>query len=157
MTDGAKRGTFLVTEADDASAVLRDVSDGQVHTLSENPDVSAGDVLEATVTPEPPMEVTWIVEEVVECRTVPIERSAERPTKQARDLAGEQAVGELTRRERAGEGELHVMTVPEEQTEQAATDVVEDETTLTQAAQLGATRVEVRAADGVVSVRYLPD
>jgi len=157
MTDGAKRGTFLVTEADTESAVLRDVSDGQVHTLSENPDLSEGDVLEATVTPEPPMEVTWLVEEVIEQRTVPIERSPERPTKQARDLAAEQPVGELTRRERAGEGEIHVMTVPEEQTEAAASDAVDDETTLTQAARLGVNRVEVRAADGVVSVRYLPN
>jgi len=157
MTDGAKRGSFLVTEADDDSAVLRDVADGQIHTLAENPEVSEGDVLEATVTPEPPMEVTWVVEELGEQRTVPVERSPERPTTQARDLAAEQAVGELTRRERAGEGELHVLTVPAEQTESAASDVVEDETTLTQAARLGVDRVEVRAANGVVSVRYLPD
>ena len=63
----------------------------------------------------------------------------------------------MTRQERAGEGELHVITVPEEETEQATADVLEDEATLTQAAKLGVARVEVRAADGVVSVRYLPD
>lgn len=156
MTDGATRGTFLVTGVDAESAVLRDVADGQVHTLSENPDLAEGDVLEATLAPEPPLEVTWTVREIHERRSIPVERSPEPPTKQARDIAAGQSVGDLTRRERAGEGELHVITVPEERTEQATQDVIEDEATLTQAARLGVARVEVRAADGVVSVRYLP-
>jgi hypothetical protein len=157
MTDAAKDGTFLVTSADDGAAVLRDVTDGQVHTLSANPGLTAGEVVVATVTPEPPMEVTWTVEELTSQREVPVEESPEPPTKQAREIASEQAEGEVTRQERAGEGELHVITVPEERTEQATADVLEDEATLTQAAKLGVARVEVRAADGVVSVRYLPD
>jgi hypothetical protein len=157
MTDGPKQGTFLVTSADESSAVLRDVADGQVLTLSENPDVSEGEILEATVAPEPPMEVTWTVEEISSQRAIPVEESPEPPTKQAREIASEQAVGEMTRQERAGEGELHVITVPSDETEQAVADVLDDETTLTQAATLGMSRVEVRAADGVVSVRYLPD
>jgi len=157
MTDGPKQGTFLVTSADESSAVLRDIADGQVLTLSTNPDVSEGEILDATVAPEPPMEVTWTVEEVVSQRAIPVEESPEPPTKQAREIASEQPVGEVTRRERAGEGELHVITVPEERTEQAVADVLDDETTLTQAATLGVARVEIRAADGVVSVRYLPD
>jgi hypothetical protein len=157
MTDGPKQGTFLVTSADESSAVLRDVADGQVLTLSTNPDLREGEIVEATVTPEPPMEVTWTVEEVVSQRAVPVEESPEPPTKQAREIANEQPVGEMTRRERAGEGELHIITVPSDETEQAVADVLADETTLTQAATLGVARVEVRAADGVVSVRYLPD
>jgi hypothetical protein len=157
MTDGAKAGTFLVTGADDGAAVLRDVTDGQVHTLSENPGLSEGEVVVATVAPEPPMEVTWTVEELTSQREIPVGESPEPPTKQAREIAAEQSVGEMTRQERAGEGELHVITVPDEETEQATADVLEDEATLTQAAKLGVARVEVRAADGVVSVRYLPD
>ena len=157
MTDGSKAGTFLVTGADDGAAVLRDVHDGQVHTLSENPGLSEGEVVVATVAPEPPMEVTWTVEELTSQREIPVGESPEPPTKQAREIAGEQSVGEMTRQERAGEGELHVITVPDEETEQATADVLEDEATLTQAAKLGVARVEVRAADGVVSVRYLPD
>lgn len=156
MTDGEKAGTFLVTEVDEESAVIRDVADGQVHTLAENPGLDEDKILEATLTPEPPMEVAWVVKEVVETRSIPIERSPEPPTKQAQDIAADQPVGEMTRRERAGEGELHILTVPEHQTDQAATEVTEDETTLTQAARMGVDRVEVRAADGVVSVRYLP-
>ena len=157
MTDAAKDGTFLVTSADDGAAVLRDVTDGQVHTLSANPGLTAGEVVVATVAPEPPMDVTWTVEELTSQREVPVEESPEPPTKQAREIASEQAEGEVTRQERAGEGELHVITVPEDRTEQATADVLEDEATLTQAAKLGVARVEVRAADGVVSVRYLPD
>ena len=153
-----KEGTFLVTHADDASAVLRDVADGQVHTLAVNPGVETGAVVEATIEPEPPMEVAWQVTDLVSTRSIPVERSREPPTQQARDIAAEQSVGEITRRERAGEGELHVVTVSPTDVEDAVTDVLDDEETVARAARLGAVRVEVRAADsGVVSVRYLPD
>ncbi|MFB6163811.1 MAG: DUF5812 family protein [Haloarculaceae archaeon] len=151
-----KEGTFLVTHADDESAVLRDVTDAQVHTLAENPGVAAGEVVTAAIEPEPPMEVAWRVADLREQRTVPVERSDEPPTQQARELAAAQPVGELTRRVRAGDGELHVLTVPADETEAAAADVLDDEETVARAARLGVDRVEVRAVDGVVSVRYLP-
>lgn len=151
-----KDGTFLVTHADEGSAVLQDVTDSQVHTLAANPGVETGEVVVATIEPEPPLEVAWQVVELRDRRTVPVERSEEPPTQQARTIAADQPVGELTTRERAGEGELHVLTVPESKTAAAATDVVEDEATVARAARLGVDRVEVRAADGVVSVRYLP-
>ncbi|WP_136689262.1 DUF5812 family protein [Halorhabdus amylolytica] len=151
-----KTGTFVVTNADEESAVLRDVTDAQVHTLSAHPDLSVGEVLDATIRPEPPMEVTWELLSVSERREIPIERSPERPTKQAREIAAAQDVGEVTTRERAGEGELHVLTVPGERTEEAVVDVREDDATLRRAARLGVDRVEIRADDGVLSVRYLP-
>jgi hypothetical protein len=151
-----REGTFVVTHVDEESAVLQDVHAGGIHTLAENPDLERREVLEATLEVQPPMEVVWTVADIAARRTVDIERSPEAPTAQARDLASEQSVGELTTREREGEGELHVISVPEEQTDQAATDVVEDDATLTRAARLGVERVEVRAADGVLSVRYLP-
>jgi hypothetical protein len=149
-------GTFVVTAADDASAVLQDVDSGQIHTLAGNPGVEEGEALVATLAPDPEMAVAWTVETVDRQWTIPIERSPERPTEQARALAAEQSVGELTTRERAGEGEIHVITVPAERTDEAAADVVADGATLTRAARLGVERVEVRAADGVLSVRYLP-
>lgn len=171
-----KRGTFVVTHADDATAVLRDAEDGQVHTMQENPDVTAGDVIEATVEPAPPTGTAWEVIEVDERRTVSVERSGEPPTRHERDVAADQAVGELTRVERAGTGELHVLTVPEDHVEAAVSDVLDDEEgLLARAARLGIGRVEVRAVEvdptdgqgadgdgeaaekyGVVSVRYLP-
>ncbi|MFB6176760.1 MAG: DUF5812 family protein, partial [Halobaculum sp.] len=44
-TDGdAVESTFLVTAADEASAILQDVHTGQIHTLSENPDLVAESV-----------------------------------------------------------------------------------------------------------------
>jgi hypothetical protein len=81
------------------------------------------------------------------------------PTKQAMEIAADQPVGEIERVERAGTGEIHVLSVPTEQTEQAAADVVEDIATVERAARLGAVRVEVRSdtEEGVVNVRYLPD
>jgi hypothetical protein len=151
-----KSGRFLVTNADDDSAILRDVDHGQVHTLEDNPGVEAGDVLDATVRAVPPMEVTYEVVEVDERRTIPVEHSDEPPTRQEQELAAEQSVGELTRQERAGVGELHVLTVPEDGTAEAVADVRDDEATVERAARLDVNRVEIRSTPGVVSVRYLP-
>jgi hypothetical protein len=156
MTDDAIQGTFFVASADEGTAVFHDVSTGQIHTLAENPGVDAGEVVEATIETQPPMETVWTAVDVSGQRTIPVERSSEPPTRQERNLAAEQSVGEVTTRERAGEGEIHVITVPDERTDQAAQDVLDDEATVTRAARLGANRVEVRAADGVLSVRYLP-
>jgi hypothetical protein len=156
MTD-EKTGTFLVTAADDDSAVLADVKDGQVHTLAGNPGVEVGEAVEGTVAPEPPLEVAWQLVDVADRWTISVEESEESPTTFAHDLAAEQAVGELTRRERAGTGEIHVLTVADAETEAAVADVLDDADGLrSRAARLGVERVVVRSAPGVVCVRYLP-
>jgi hypothetical protein len=153
----AKTGTFLVTHADDESAVLTDVHDGQVHTLAENPGVAADEAITGTLTPVPPMGVSWELADLDDQWAISVEDSDLAPTQQERELADAQAVGELTRQERAGEGELHVITVPEDGVEQAVTDVLDDAEALrSRAARLGVNRVEVRSAAGVVSVRYVP-
>lgn len=153
----AREGTFLVTHADADSAVLKDVDTGQVHALSDNPGVEVHDAVEGTVAPEPPMEVSWQLVEVDERRSLSLSESPEPPTKQEEEIATQQAVGELTREPRAGEGELHVLTVPKDETDAAVQDVLEDEeATLSRAARLGVGRVEIRSEPGVVSVRYLP-
>lgn len=151
-----KEGTFLVTEVDAETAVLRDVTDGQVHTLAENPGFEAGTLVDATLEAEPPLDVAWTVVELDREFTVAVDESPEPPTERARETAAAQAEGEVTRHERAGTGEVHVLTVPEETTDQAVTDVLEDEATVERAARLGVERVEVRSEPGVVSVRYLP-
>lgn len=151
-----KEGTFLVTTAEEEAATLRDVHDQQVITLAGNPGVEAGEVLEATVAPEPPLEVAYRISEVESRRTIPVERSEMTPTTMEQEMAAERSEGSINRRERAGDGEIHVLTVPTERTDQAAADVVDDQETIARAARLGVERVEVRAADGVVSVRYLP-
>jgi hypothetical protein len=161
-TDGdapteSKTGTFVVTHADDGSAVLRDVDDGQVHTLSTNPGVTVGEAVRGVVSPVPPMNVSWQLLEVDERWPIAVEASDLEPTAQERDLAADQSVGELTREPRAGEGELHVITVPAGEEAAAVEDVLADETELRErAARLGVNRVEVRSGDGVVSVRYVP-
>ena len=160
MTDSEeteKQGTFLVTAADEDSAVLKDVTDGQVHTLSSNPGIESDDAVEGTVAPDPPLNVSWQLVDIERRWQLSLERSDEQPTSLARDIAAEQSVGDITRKERAGTGEIHVVTVPEETTEQAVDDVVEDrETTLSRAARLGVARVEIRSEPGVVVVRYMP-
>ncbi|UIP01301.1 DUF5812 family protein [Halobaculum sp. CBA1158] len=154
---GEKDGVFVVTHADEDSAVLRDVDSGQVHALSSNPGVDEGEVVEGVVAPDPPMNVSWQLIEVHESRYVPVEESEERPTRQSLDLADDQAVGELTRTDRAGDGELHVITVPEGETDEAVADVLaDDDAARSRAARLGVNRVEIRSAPGVVVVRYMP-
>ena len=150
------RGTFLVTHTDDDSAILRDVADGQLHTLSTNPGVERGDVLNATLEPEPPLAVVWELVDLESRRTIELDESEEPPTRLALDAASEQDLGDVTRIERAGTGEIHVITVPPDRTERAVTDVLADEGTLARAARLGVDRVDVRSKPGVVSVRYLP-
>lgn len=153
----AKTGTFLVTHADDESAVLTDVHDGQVHTLAANPGVSADEAVTGTLRPIPPMGVAWELAEVDDQWAISVEDSDLAPTQQEREIAAEQAVGELTRQERAGEGELHVITVPADGVDEAVADVLDDADGLrSRAARLGVNRVEVRSAEGVVSVRYVP-
>ena len=155
--DGPTQGTFVVTHTDTDSAMLRDADTGQVHTLSENPELEPETVIRGTIAPEPPMGVTYELREVTDERHVRIEAVGEAPTTQARRIARDQPTGEVARRERAGDGELHVITVPEGQTEIAVDDVTNDrETRLLQAARAGASLVEVRSEPGVVSVRYLP-
>ena len=152
-----KRGTFLVTAADEDSAVLKDVHDGQVHALSSNPGIERHDAIEGTVAPDPPLGVSWQLVEIEARRQLSLAESSESPTTMARELAAEGTVGELTRRERAGTGELHVIPVPEEATEEAVSDVLADEeATLSRGARLGVNRVEVRSEPGLVVVRYLP-
>jgi len=150
-----KSSTFLVTAADEETATLRDVVDQQVITLSDNPGLEADDVIQGTVEPEPPMEVAYQLTETERQWQIPVERSDLEPTTLATEIAAEQAVGEITQREREGEGEFHVLTVPD--AEAAAEDVIDDVATLERAARLGVDRVSVRVGDGVVSVRYLPN
>jgi hypothetical protein len=155
--DNEKTSTFLVTAADEASAVLKDVHDGQVHALSSNPGVDVDDAVEGTVSPDPPLNVSWRLVEVDRRWGLSVEVSDESPTTWARETAASQAVGDLSRKERAGTGELHVMRVPDGETDEAVADVVEDrETTLARAARLGVARVEIRSEPGVVVVRYMP-
>ncbi|MFC4436704.1 MULTISPECIES: DUF5812 family protein [Natrialbaceae] len=153
-----KTGTFVVTHAEDESAVVRDVETAQVHTLSSNPGLEIRDVLEATVAPEPPLEVAWEVVDVENRRSIELVDSDLEPTRHEKELAAAAEVGDLIREERAGTGEIHVFHLAED-VETAARDVLEDEETIARAARLEAVRVEVRrsAADGVLSVRYLPD
>lgn len=153
-----KESTFLVTHADADSAVLKDVTDTEVHTLAENPGLDVDDALDATLTSVEPLDVAWKVVEVDDRRPLTVGESDEPPTSQEREIAAAQEEGEVTTRERAGVGELHVLTIPSGTVADAVADVLDDEATLVRAARLGVNRVEVRsdAEAGVVSVRYLP-
>ncbi|OAQ53478.1 hypothetical protein HTG_08345 [Natrinema mahii] len=154
-----RTGTFVVTHAEPDSAVVRDVQTAQVHPLASNPGLEVHDVLEATVAPEPPMEVTWEVIEVDDRRSIDLVDSDLEPTQHEKELAADAEIGDLVQEERAGTGEIHVFRVPGDEVAAAADDILADEETIARAARLEAVRVEVRSAadEGVLSVRYLPD
>lgn len=155
--DRAVAGTFLVTAVDDAAAVLRDVDSGRIHAVTEPPaDLAVGEAVVGRVEPIPPLGARWRLADVEERFAVTVAESDESPTAHERDLAPDEA-GDLVRRKRAGEGELHVLAVPEDGTDAAVADVLGDEAGLRErAARLGVSRVEVRSAPGVVCIRYLP-
>lgn len=148
-----KAGRFLVTAADDATVELADVDDGQVVTLSSNPGLDPGEVVEGTVSPDPPLGVSWSLVEVNARYRIDVEAVDDPPTDQARALADGLGVGEIAR-EPTGVGELHVLRVPTAETTSAVDDVLSDEATLRRAARLDSRTVEVKGADGIVTVRY---
>ncbi|MFP9059583.1 DUF5812 family protein [Natrialbaceae archaeon A-chndr2] len=153
-----KTGTFVVTHAEDDSVVVQDVDSAQVHTLTGNDGLEVNDVLEGTLAPEPPLEVSWTLIDVEDRHSVELVDSDLEPTQHSKSLAADAEVGELCQHERAGRGEIHVFRVPSDRVEDAARDVLEDDETIARAARLEAVRVEVRrdADAGVLSVRYLP-
>lgn len=150
-------GTFYVNDATDVSVTLQDVDTGQVLTLTENPGVEDHDILEASLVAEPPIEVSYLVEELEATYTIPVETSAEPPTRQVRETADEMEEMEAVAIDREGEGEIHILRVAQDSVEQTAQELHEDEMTRKNAARYGVDRVEIRTdEDGIVSVRYLP-
>jgi len=148
-----EEGTFVVVAADEESALLRATDTGQVVTLAANPGVTTGEVIEATVEPaELGVAYTATVEERVE---VTVEAVDEPPAERAIEAARDADPGELRSYE-TDAGVVHVLAVPPDRTAAAVEDVVEDTETVARAARLGADRVEVRSAEGVLAVRYGP-
>lgn len=148
-------GTFLVTHTDDDSGILQDIHSRQVYPLAECDSLAEGELIEGTITPQPPLEVAWQIEHVTRQYAVDIVVQSDSPSDQAVDLAGRTEPGDLAREPLASGGELHVLVVDPDQVDEAIDDVRDDLETVARAARLGADRVELRAGDGFLSVRYL--
>lgn len=151
--DGPVAGTFLVTAADEESALLSAVRSGRVHPLVGDADLEVGEVVEGTLEPADPMAVTWRLAEVMARWRPAIETVEDRPGQSARAAATDATVGQFERVP-FEDGELHVLSVAPDRTGAAVEEVVADETTRRIAARLGARRVEVRSEAGLVAVRY---
>ncbi len=150
-------GTFYVNHATDASVTLHDVDTAQIFTLTENPGFEDHDIVEASLVAQPPMEVSYLVDELKAHYTVPVETSPEPPTRQVQEIAAEMEPVDAVAIEREGEGEIHVLRVDPDAVEQTTTELREDEMTHKTAARYGVERVEIRTdGSGIVSVRYLP-
>jgi hypothetical protein len=149
--------TFLVTATDASSTVLRDVESGQVYSLEDAVDADRLSIIDGTVESKPPLHVVYELTEITATRTVDIETSIEPPTANTKQIAANQGAGEITRKPRAGAGEIHIITVPEKNSTEAVADILDDKVTLCErAARLEGNRIEIRSAPGVVAVRYMP-
>ena len=150
-------GTFYVKFATDSSVTLHEVDTGQIVTLIENPGFENHDIVEASLVAQPPMEVSYLVEDLEDRYTVPVETSPEPPTRQVQEIAAEMDEMEAAAIDREGEGEIHILRVAPDNIERTAEELHEDEMTYKNAARYGVSRVEIRTDEsGIVSVRYLP-
>jgi len=151
-------GTFYVKHVEEAAVTLHEVETTQIFTLVENPDLERHEILEASLVAQPPMQVSYRIEELESRRKIPVEASEEPPTSNAIKVAGELDEGDAIPIEREGDGEIHIIRVPPKHVNEAAEDVLEDEMTYKNAARYDVECVEVRSDEdeGVVSIRYLP-
>lgn len=153
-------GTFYVKHAEGISATLHEVDTAQICTLTENPGLERHEIIEATLKAQPPMGVSYLIEDLDAQYSIPVERSPESPTKHVRDIAtGELEVGDAIAIEREGKGEIHILRVESGQTAQTAEELHDDEMTYKNAARYDdVSRVEIRTDEdeGVVSIRYMP-
>lgn len=153
-------GTFYVKHAEEISATLHEVNTAQICTLTENPGLERHEIVEATLQAQPPMGVSYLIDDLVDQYTVPVELSQESPTTHVRDIAtGELDVGDAIAIEREGLGEIHILRVDPGQTAHTAEELLDDEMTYKNAARYDdVTRVEIRTdeSDGIVSIRYMP-
>ena len=151
-------GTFYVKYAEESAVTLHEVHSGQIFTLIENPGVEAHDIIEASLVAQPPMQVSYLIDELVDHYSVPVETSSEPPTQHVQDIAMDLDFGESVAIDRKGEGEIHILRIEPDDVGQVASELTTDELTYKNAARYDVGRVEIRAEydDGVVSIRYLP-
>lgn len=152
-------GTFYVKHVEETATTLHEIHTSQVYVVIENPNLEPGEILEASLIAQPPMELSYRFNELTSRRTIPVEISDLEPTQKVRDIAGQMDVGEAVAIEREGEGEIHILTVEPGQAGERAEEVSEDETTYKNAGRYEVDRVEIRTGEdeGIVSIRYLPD
>ena len=152
-------GTFYVKHVEESATTLHEIHTSQVYVVIENPDLEPGEIIEASLVAQPPMEVSYRFNEIRSRRTIPVEVSDLEPTRKVRDIAGRMDVGEAIAIEREGDGEIHILTVEPNQAGERAEEVSEDETTYKNAGRYEVDRVEIRTSEdeGIVSIRYLPD
>lgn len=153
-------GTFYVKYAQEQSVTLHDIDTAQICTLIENPGFERHEIIEATLEEQPPMGVSYLVEDLEDHYSIPAEESSETPTTQVLGVGTEELdVGDALPIEREGKGEIHILKVEPSQTAQAVEELLDDETTYKNAARYDhVERVEVRTDEdeGIVSIRYLP-
>jgi len=151
-------GRFYVKHTEDVAVTLHEIGTGEIYTLVENPDIETHQILDATIVENPPLGVSYLIEEIHSQETIPVEHSDEPPTRQVQDIVTDMEYDQAVAIEREGEGEIHILHVDPDDVAETAEYVDDDETTYKNAARYGVERVEVRTDgdEGIVSIRYLP-
>jgi hypothetical protein len=151
-------GRFYVKHTEDVAVTLHDIETTEIVTLVENPGLETHQILDATLVGKQPIEVSYVIDEIHDQQTIPVEYSDEPPTRQVQRLVTDMETGQAAAIEREGEGEIHILHVEPGETGDAAGELDDDETTYKNAARYGVNRVEIRTDEdeGIVSIRYLP-
>lgn len=151
-------GTFYVKFAEESAVTLHEVNTGQIFTLVENPGFERHEIIEAVLVAQPPMQVSYLIEELQSHRSIPVETSSEPPTRNVVETGREMDVGQAVAIDREGDGEIHILRVDPSDTERTVDEIHDDEMTYKNAARYDIGRVEIRMddTDGIVSIRYLP-
>jgi len=151
-------GTFYVKHAGDSAVTLHEVNTSQIATLIQNPGFERHDIIEATLVAQPPMQVSYLIQELESHRSIPVETSPEPPTRQVLEIGEEMDENEAVAIEREGDGEIHILRTDSEYTEHTVEELHDDEMTYKNAARYEVDRVELRSDEerGIVSIRYLP-
>lgn len=151
-------GRFYVKHTEEIAVTLHEIGTEQIYTLVENPGLETHQILDATIAENPPLGVSYVVEEIHSQETLPVEYSDEPPTRQVQRLVTDMEHDQAVAIEREGEGEIHILHVAPDDVAATAEYVDDDERTYKNAARFGVERVEVRTDEeqGIVSIRYLP-
>ena len=149
---------FYVKHTEEVAVTLHEIGTEQIYTLVENPGLETHQILDATIAENPPLGVSYVVEEIHSQETIPVEYSDEPPTRQVQGLVTDMEHDQAVAIEREGEGEIHILHVAPDDVAETAEYVDDDERTYKNAAHFGVERVEVRTHEeqGIVSIRYLP-
>jgi len=150
-------GRFVVTAADAESLMVRGVDSAQVLTVTDPTDLDRWTVFDATLEHADTLGLTMRATSIDHQFMVQIDDQEERPTSRSRSVVTSLDAGASTFLPRQDAGGTDVIALADADHVAARRTMAADvEPVVMRAARLDVSRVELRSAPGILSVRYLP-